>query len=110
MASGNVSLGGNTLTLPHATDTFSGVIAGSGGIAVNGDTETLSGDTPTQAARPWLATRCPVSPPTALGTGSDSLTLNGGTPQTSGFASSRAITLTAGGGTIDGSSGLTVVR
>ncbi|HXR94390.1 MAG TPA: autotransporter domain-containing protein, partial [Rhizomicrobium sp.] len=41
--SGSLALGTNSLTLTAAAGTFSGVIAGSGGLTVNGGTETLSG-------------------------------------------------------------------
>ena len=42
--SGQVTLGGQTLTITHGAHTFSGVIAGSGGLTVAGGTEGLSGD------------------------------------------------------------------
>jgi autotransporter-associated beta strand protein len=41
--SGSVNLGGQTLTLNAAQDTFSGVIRGSGGLAIAAGTEVLSG-------------------------------------------------------------------
>lgn len=41
--SGQVALGTTTLQLSNAGDTFSGVIAGSGGVTVSGGTETLTG-------------------------------------------------------------------
>ena len=41
--SGAVNLGTQMLTLTHATDTFSGAIAGNGGLAVIGGVETLTG-------------------------------------------------------------------
>ena len=41
--SGAVALGGQTLTLTNAADTFSGVIGGSGGVTVASGAETLSG-------------------------------------------------------------------
>ncbi|MHC2333831.1 autotransporter outer membrane beta-barrel domain-containing protein [Bradyrhizobium sp. USDA 4454] len=41
--SGNVALGGKTLTITNASDTFSGKIGGIGGLALSGGTETLSG-------------------------------------------------------------------
>jgi fibronectin-binding autotransporter adhesin len=41
--SGNVLLGSQTLTLTNATDTFSGVISGMGGLTLTGGTQTLSG-------------------------------------------------------------------
>jgi fibronectin-binding autotransporter adhesin len=40
---GTVALGGQTLTITHATDTFSGDIAGTGALTLSGGTETLSG-------------------------------------------------------------------
>ncbi len=40
---GTVALGGQTLALTNAHDTFSGAIGGSGGLTVNGGSETLSG-------------------------------------------------------------------
>ena len=40
---GNVALGGKTLSLTHASDTFSGVIAGTGNVVVYGGTQTLGG-------------------------------------------------------------------
>jgi len=41
--SGSVLLGGNTLTLSDASDTFAGSMAGSGGLTVNAGTQTLTG-------------------------------------------------------------------
>jgi autotransporter-associated beta strand protein len=41
---GVVALGANTLTLTAASDTFSGAIGGSGGVALAGGTQTLSGN------------------------------------------------------------------
>jgi len=41
--SGNVKLGGNSVILTNASDTFSGVISGTGGLTVNGGTEKISG-------------------------------------------------------------------
>ena len=40
---GGVVLGGQTLTLTHANDTFGGVIAGAGGLTLAGGTQTLTG-------------------------------------------------------------------
>jgi outer membrane autotransporter protein len=40
---GQVALGAQTLTLTNASDTFSGVIAGTGGVTIAGGTETLTG-------------------------------------------------------------------
>ena len=40
---GNVKLGGNSVILSNASDTFSGIISGSGGLTVNGGTEKISG-------------------------------------------------------------------
>jgi hypothetical protein len=40
--SGSVLLGGQTLTLTNASNTFAGSISGAGGLAVNGGAETLS--------------------------------------------------------------------
>ncbi|VVE13752.1 outer membrane autotransporter [Pandoraea horticolens] len=40
---GTVALGGQTLTLSNASGTFSGGIAGTGGLTLNGGTQTLSG-------------------------------------------------------------------
>ncbi|KQV36727.1 hypothetical protein ASC93_21000, partial [Massilia sp. Root335] len=41
--SGSVALGAQTLALSNANDVFAGTIAGAGGLAVNGGTETLAG-------------------------------------------------------------------
>ncbi|AUC97897.1 hypothetical protein CWS35_29360 [Bradyrhizobium sp. SK17] len=41
--SGNVALGGKTLTITNASDTFAGAIGGTGGLAVTGGTQALSG-------------------------------------------------------------------
>ncbi|WP_246667196.1 autotransporter outer membrane beta-barrel domain-containing protein [Bradyrhizobium sp. UNPA324] len=40
---GAVNLGAETLTITNASDTFAGVIGGSGGLTVTGSTQTLSG-------------------------------------------------------------------
>jgi autotransporter-associated beta strand protein len=43
LGSGNVALGGNTLTLTDASTNFAGGISGTGGVTVGGGDETLSG-------------------------------------------------------------------
>jgi len=40
---GSVALGGNSLTLTHASGTFAGTIGGTGGLVLNGGNEALSG-------------------------------------------------------------------
>jgi uncharacterized protein with beta-barrel porin domain len=42
-ANGQVGLGGQTLTLTAANDTYAGMISGSGGLTLTGGTETLTG-------------------------------------------------------------------
>jgi autotransporter-associated beta strand protein len=41
--SGTTSLGSKTLSLTNASDTYSGIIAGTGGLTISGGTETLTG-------------------------------------------------------------------
>ena len=43
VATGTVLLGGKTLTITNANDTFAGTITGTGGLTVSGGTETLTG-------------------------------------------------------------------
>ena len=49
---GSVALGGQTLTLTNAANTFSGVIGGTGGLTLAGGTETLAGASGALRSRP----------------------------------------------------------
>jgi fibronectin-binding autotransporter adhesin len=97
--SGMVSLGNQTLTLSNARDTFSGVIAGLGGLALTGGTEALNG---TNTFRGGITlsggSLLIVGTDAALGDASGVLTLNAATLQTTAsFAMTRDTVLTGDG-------------
>lgn len=106
---GNVALGGQTLTLTDASGTFSGRIGGSGGVAVAGGTQTLSGaNSYAGGSTVGGGATLRVGSDANLGAASGSLTLAGGTLQTTGsFSSTRDIAV-AGSGSFDIAAGSTV--
>ncbi|MDY7507563.1 autotransporter outer membrane beta-barrel domain-containing protein, partial [Ralstonia wenshanensis] len=76
---GTVALGGRTLTLANAAGTFSGAIAGTGGVTVNGGAQTLS----------------------AINAFTGATTISGGTLALSGAGSIAASSGVANNGTFD---------
>ncbi|RXZ44441.1 hypothetical protein EBB06_04870 [Crenobacter cavernae] len=99
---GDVQLGGKTLTLSAAADTFAGGIHGMGGLTVSGGTETLSGSSDyTGGTTISGGGKVQVAADAALGAANGGLTLNNGTLSTTAtHGSARNITLT-GNGTFD---------
>ncbi len=115
---GNVTLGGNTLTIgttsggnANENSSFGGVISGTGGVTIAGNgTVTLSGTNRYFGGTAINGGILAVSADANLGDASGGLTFGGGTLQfLSGFTTARDITLDAGGGTIDanGNAGVT---
>ncbi|GLQ55435.1 autotransporter-associated beta strand repeat-containing protein [Devosia nitrariae] len=97
--SGLVNLGAKTLTIADAADEFSGVIEGAGALAVSGGTVVLSGANTYQGGANLLGGVLSVAADGNLGDGGD-ITFDGGTLHNSAaFASSRDVTINAGGGT-----------
>ncbi|WP_068681725.1 autotransporter-associated beta strand repeat-containing protein, partial [Variovorax sp. WDL1] len=97
---GSVVLGGRTLTLSSADDTFSGVISGSGGIAVTGGIQMLSGPNGYTGA-----TTVEVDTTLALGgagsIASSSALVNQGAFDITGTTSGATVTSLIGTGTVD---------
>ena len=91
---GQVVLGTQRLTLTNASDTFGGVIAGDGGLAVAGGTQVLTGaNTYAGGTRINNATLV-VGADGALGGASSGLAIDNGTLRYStGFASARSVSL-----------------
>lgn len=97
---GGVTLGGKTLTITAANDTFSGIISGAGELAISGGTQILSGTNTYMGGTTISGGTLSVSSDSNLGNLAGTLTFNGGTLQnTADFTSSRAVTVNAGGGT-----------
>lgn len=100
--SGQVTLGGSTLTLTNAADTFSGTISGSGGVSLIGGTETLSCTNTYTGGTALHGGTLVISSDQNLGDASGGLSFNGGTLRTTAaVTTARAVTLGANGGTID---------
>jgi len=106
---GTVALGNQILTLSHAGDAFAGTISGSGSLAITGGTETLSGtNNYTGGTSVSGGGQLIVGADAALGNSSGTLTLAGGTLQsTASFAMTRSLAL-AGDGTLDTNGGTTL--
>lgn len=98
--SGTVSLGGpGTQTLQLTTGDFSGVLAGTEGLDVVGyGVVTLTGANTYSGGTTLSTGILIVNSDSNLGTGN--LTLDAGTLETGNFATSKAVSLTANGGTI----------
>jgi fibronectin-binding autotransporter adhesin len=93
--SGNVSLGGNTLTLTGASGTFMGMIGGQGGVAVTGGHETLTGTSTYAGSTSVSNATLTVNGDAAMGDAGGMLTLNNATlVTTAAMTSNRATTLT----------------
>lgn len=107
--SGAVALGGQTLTLTSAHDTFAGTIAGTGSVSIIGGTERLTGNnTYAGGTDIWSGSVLKVSADRNLGAASGQVRLNDGRLQTlASFATGRDFHLT-NIGTIDVASGSTL--
>jgi outer membrane autotransporter protein len=104
---GVVTLGAQTLALANAADTFSGVIGGTGGLAVNGGIETLTGANSFTGGTSVNGAVLAVNSDAALGAPTGGLALSNGTLNAlASLSSARAVTL-AGSNTI-GTGGNTV--
>ncbi|HZW20895.1 autotransporter-associated beta strand repeat-containing protein [Noviherbaspirillum sp.] len=98
--SGSVILGGQTLTITSANDTFSGTISGSGGVALSGGVQTLAGTNTHTGGTTVNGGTLKIDSDSNLGSGK--LTLNGGKLQTaSTLSTSRDIEITSQNGTIE---------
>lgn len=96
---GTVELGSKTLTLSNAGgDTYSGVIQGTGGLAINGGVQKLDGVNTYEGGTTFNGGALLIEKDENLGASSGSLTFNGGTLVTQdSFTSGRAITLASRG-------------
>jgi autotransporter-associated beta strand protein len=106
--SGQVALGGSTLTVANAGGMFAGVLAGNGGIAIAGGTQTLSG------ANTYYGTTTIASGATLALAGAGSIAnspvVAHGTLDISGSSSGTSVVRLAGDGSVVlGSRSLTVV-
>ena len=98
---GTVALGGRTLTLNNAADTFGGIISGTGGVTLVGGNETFSGTNTYSGGTTLDGGTLTVSSDANLGNASGGLVFNGGTLATSAaFSSARNVTLQGGNGTV----------
>ena len=99
---GAVVLGARTLTLTAANDTFSGVIGGTGGVAITGGTQTLSGTNTYSGGTSVTNATVVTNSAASLGAASGGLTLNGGTVRVAaGYTDSRAISVVGTANTIN---------
>ncbi len=98
---GNIILGTKTLVITNANDSFSGSIAGAGGLTISGGTQTLTGsNTYSGGTRIISGGTLSIASDDSLGASSGGLTFDGGTLQnTASFTSARSATVNAGGGT-----------
>ncbi|HET6308606.1 MAG TPA: autotransporter domain-containing protein, partial [Rhodopila sp.] len=95
---GGVALGAQTLTLSNAYTTFSGSIGGTGGIAVTGGDQTLTGVNTFSGGTSVTNAALTVNSDAALGNASGSLALNNGIlSTTANLTTARAIALTGQG-------------
>ncbi len=107
---GTVNLGGQTLVLTDANDTFAGVIQGSGGIKITGGTETLTG-TNTYTGLTWIGAG---DPPELALSGTGSIALSSGVVDNSIFdisattAGASITTLSGTGSVVLGAQRLTL--
>jgi autotransporter-associated beta strand protein len=93
--SGFVVLGGQTLTLTNAANTFSGVISGQGGLAITGGGEVLTGVNTFSGGVSVTNASLAINSDAALGASSGRLSLNNGTLFTlASLSAVRAVTLT----------------
>lgn len=100
-------LTGNTTLLQTGTGTISSVIAGSSSLTIGSGQVSLTGvNTYTGGTTVTGGATLAVSADTGMGAASGGLTLNGGTLQpTAALTSARQVTLGAGGGTFNTTSG-----
>ncbi|GAB2564389.1 hypothetical protein GCM10027066_04580 [Dyella jejuensis] len=92
--SGSVLLGNNNLALTNANGTFSGTIAGNGGLAVDYGSETLTGANTYTGDTTLNGGTLQVSADDNLGASSGALDFNGGTLEnTASFTTARNINL-----------------
>ncbi len=111
VGSGNVALGSRTLTLSNASGTYSGSIAGTGGLNVSGGIATLSGSS-TYSGGTVIGSGATVrvSDDANLGAAGGGVTLDGGTLQaTASFDMARDISVT-GNGTVHANTGTTLTN
>jgi outer membrane autotransporter protein len=99
--SGSVTLGAKTLVITGANDSFSGSIAGVGGLTISGGIQTLAGsNTYAGGTRVVSGGTLSIARDDNLGASGNSLTFDRGTLRTTAsFASARSATIDTGGGT-----------
>ena len=99
---GMVNLGSQTLQISNAAGAFSGIIGGSGGLALNGGAQTLTGqNTYTGGTRITGGGTLSIESDAALGAASGALSLNnGGLLALDSFTSNRSISVGDGGGLV----------
>ena len=100
---GSVALGTQSLTLARANGTFAGSIGGTGGLAITGGAQALTGvNTYTGGTQISGGATLAVASDSGLGAPTGGLAFNNGTLQAlASFSSARAITVATGGGTIN---------
>lgn len=106
---GTVALGNNGLALTNANGSFSGTIAGNGGVTINSGTEVLAGNNTYAGGTTLHGGTLQVSSDANLGNASGALNFNGGTLEsTATFTSTRNIAMTgAANFNVDGGTTLT---
>lgn len=96
--SGTVNLGSQSLTLTKASGSFSGTIAGSGGLTLAAGLETLSGSNTYAGGTTINGGTLSIASDANLGAASGGVVLHGGTLEnTATFSTGRAISLTGNG-------------
>ncbi|MEJ2463963.1 MAG: autotransporter domain-containing protein, partial [Candidatus Thiodiazotropha sp.] len=110
---GDIALGSAALTVDQSSITsYAGSISGTGGFSKNGSgTLTLSGSNTYSGGTELVGGTLSISSDSNLGNSGDTLTLNGGTLQTTAsFATARSTTINSGNGTFDTSGGTTLTH
>ncbi len=110
---GGITLGSAALTVDQSSNTsYAGSISGTGGFSKNGSgTLTLSGSNTYSGGTELVGGTLSISSDSNLGNSADTLTLNGGTLQTTAsFATVRSTTINSGNGTFDISGSTTLTH
>lgn len=97
--SGGVTLDAKTLTITNASDTFSGIISGTGALTLTGGTQTLSGANTYSGGTTISGGTLAVTSDAALGAVAGAVTYNGGALRAlASFATNRTMNFTSVGG------------
>jgi autotransporter-associated beta strand protein len=106
---GSVALGAQTLTLTNAADTFSGSIAGTGGLAITAGTETLTGSSTYSGGTSVTGATLQIASDAALGASTAGLALSSGTlVAQAAFTSARPIALSGANAVNAGGNAITL--